>query len=146
MRIKVLALAALVTILLPVLSSSTSAQQDVTWKPIPFAIVRYNDDAPKSWGIYHGDKKGVVLIRLWKRYLLVRIADQEVFDLDPSKVKVVGENVQYSPSDIPSDPIAVSEWKERNVGPMVRIRFRFGTSGNFMDIELPTRPDGKSAY
>ena len=117
-----------------------------TWKPIPFAIVRYNDDAPKSWAIYHGEKKGVVLIRLWKRYLLVRIQDQEVYDLDPSKIKAAGDDVEFALTDVPDNPSEVSEWKERNVGPMVRIRFRFGKTGNYMDIELPTRADGKSQY
>src|ERR1044072_4290506 len=41
------------------------------WKTLPFAIVRYNDDAPKSWNVYRGDRKGIYLVRVWKRYLLI---------------------------------------------------------------------------
>src|SRR2546422_8420437 len=41
------------------------------WKPVAFAIVKFNDEAPKSWNIYHTEKKGLLLVHLWKRYLLV---------------------------------------------------------------------------
>jgi len=50
------------------LAQQKSKQQ---WKTLPFAIVRYNDDAPKSWNVYRGEHKGVYLVRLWKRYLLI---------------------------------------------------------------------------
>ena len=116
------------------------------WKPVQFAIVRYNDDAPASWNIYHGEKRGVLLVRLWKRYLLINVQDQEVYDIDPDKVKAQGENVEWSPSDIPEQPIETTEWKVRDVGPMQRVRFRFGKTGNFLDIQLPLLANGKPAY
>ena len=116
------------------------------WKPVQFAIVRYNDDAPASWNLYHGEKRGVLLMRLWKRYLLVNVPDQEVYDIDPEKVKPQGENVEWSPSDVPDQPIDTSEWKVRDVGPMQRVRFRFGKSGNSLDIQVPLLPNGKPAY
>jgi len=52
-----------------------SAEKSV-WKPVEFAIVRFNDDAPASWNIYHGAKRGVLLVRLWKRYILVDVKQQ----------------------------------------------------------------------
>jgi hypothetical protein len=116
------------------------------WKPVEFAIVRYNDDAPASWNMYHGEKKGLVLLRLWRRYLLVNVQEQEVYELDPDKVKLQGENVEWSPSDLPTDPIETSEWKTRDVGPMRRVKFRFGKTGNFLDIQLPLLVNGKPAY
>ncbi len=62
------------------------AGEKVVWKPVEFAIVRYNDDAPASWNMYHGEKKGLLLLRLWRRYLLVNVQEQEVYELDPDKV------------------------------------------------------------
>src|SRR5579863_3127117 len=60
------------------------AQKNGTqWKTLPFAIVRYNDDAPKSWNVYRGDHKGRYLVRLWKRYLLIDTDSQSVFEIDP---------------------------------------------------------------
>jgi hypothetical protein len=125
----------------------SSGGEKLTWKPVDFAIVRYNDDAPASWNMYHGEKKGLLLIRLWRRYLFLNVQDQEVYELDPQKVKVQGDsNVEWSASDLPSDPIETSEWKVRDVGPMRRIVFRFGKNGNFLDIQLPLQINGKPMY
>jgi hypothetical protein len=96
--------------------------------------------------MYHGEKKGLLLLRLWRRYLLVNVQEQEVYELDPDKVKLQGENVEWSPSDLPTDPIETSEWKTRDVGPMRRVKFRFGKTGNFLDIQLPLLVNGKPAY
>jgi len=121
----------------------TSKQQ---WKSLPFAIVRYNDDAPKSWSVYHGDRKGIYLVRLWKRYLLIDTDSQSAFEIDPGRVKVQGENAQLSTADIPGEPIETSEWKSRNAGPVIRHRFRFGPTGNFMELQIPVLPNGRPAY
>ena len=90
-------------------SGGAHAGEKVVWKPVEFAIVRYNDDAPASWNMYHGEKKGLLLLRLWRRYLLVNVQEQEVYELDPDKVKLQGENVEWSPSDLP-------DRSDRNVG------------------------------
>jgi hypothetical protein len=126
--------------------AQSSAEKKQTWKPVQFAILRFNDDAPKSWNIYHGEKKGVLLVRLWKRYMLVNIPDQEVYDLDPEKIKSQGDSVEWSPADLSDDPVETSEWKIRDVGLVRRIRFRFGKNGSVLDIQLPLLPNGKSAY
>ncbi len=122
-----------------------SADQKV-WKPVQFAIVRFNDDAPKSWNIYHGEKRGVLLVRLWKRYMLVDVKEQEVYEVDPEKVKPQGENVEWSPADISDPPVETSEWKVRDVGLVQRVRFRFGKNGSFLEIQVPLLPNGKTAY
>lgn len=127
-------------------SAQSTVDKKQAWKPVQFAIVRFNDDAPKSWNIYHGEKHGVLLVRLWKRYMLVNIADQEVYDIDPEKVKAQGENVEWSAADLPDQPVETSEWKIRDVGPVQRIRFRFGKNGSVLDIQLPLLPNGKPAY
>jgi len=125
------------------LAQQKSKQQ---WKTLPFAIVRYNDDAPASWNMFHGDKKGLLLLRLWRRYLLVKVQEQEVLEIDPGTVKIQGENAEWAPADAPTEPIETSDWKVRDVGPMQRVRFRFGTSGNFLDIQIPRLANGKPAY
>lgn len=121
-------------------------QASKQWKTVPFAIVRYNDDAPKSWNVYHGERKGIYLVRLWKRYLLIDTDSQNVYEVDPAKVKVAGENAELAAADIPAEPIELSEWKSRNSGPVIRHRFRFGQSGNFMELQIPVLPNGKPAY
>jgi hypothetical protein len=123
-----------------------AAGEKAVWKPVQFAIVRYNDDAPASWNMFHGEKKGLLLLRLWRRYLLVNVREQEVYEIDPSTVKIQGENAEWAPADAPTEPVETSEWKVRDVGPMQRVRFRFGTAGNFLDIQIPRLANGKPAY
>src|SRR5260370_10806189 len=128
----------------PVSAAQQSAKQQ--WKTLPFDIGRYNDDAPKSWNVYRGDRKGIYLVRLWKRYLLIDTDSQNVFEIDPAKIKIEGENVVLATSDIPVEPIEISEWKTRNSGPVLRHRFRFGQRGNFMELQIPVQFNGRPAY
>jgi hypothetical protein len=142
---------ALVFLLVVTFASSAQAQtapaeKKSVWKPVSFAILKFNDQPPKSWNIYHSEKRGMILVRIWKRYLLMDLEEQEVYDIDPEKIKAQGENVEWSNAAVPNDPIDVSEWKQRNVGQLERIRFRFGTAGHFLEVQLPLRPDGKSLY
>ena len=46
----------------PLRSQTTAeASKPVEWKSVSFAIVRFNDEAPASWNIYHTSKRGVLL-------------------------------------------------------------------------------------
>jgi hypothetical protein len=54
--------------------------------------------------------------------------------------------VEWSPSEVPDAPIETSEWKVRDVGPVQRIRFRFGKAGHFLDMQLPLQANGKPRY
>ena len=131
------------------LSATTAAGEQKNkqhWKSLPFAIVRYNDDAPKSWNVYRGERKGVYLVRLWKRYLLIDTNSQSAFEIDPGTVKVEGENAELAVGDIPSDPLEISEWKSRDAGPVLRHRFRFGQTGNYLELQIPLQINGKPAY
>jgi len=142
-----LLIAAALLLFLPCIAcAQTEPPRKLTWKSVEFAIIRFNDEAPNSWNIYHGEKKGIVLVRLWKRYMLVRIADEEVYDIDPRKIAVHGDSVDWSPADIPDKPIEITEWKARNVGSMERIRFRFGKNGHYLEIQLPLAINGDPMY
>lgn len=147
--------AALLRITIPVLAfvtlvhvalAQSDAAKKLTWHPLEFAIVRFNDTAPNSWNIYHSEKKGVLLVRLWKRYLLVNVSDEEVYDIDPQKIKVVGDSVEWSYADIPEKPIETPDWKERNMGPVERVRFRLGKDGHYLELQIPLGPNGRPIY
>ena len=81
---------------LPFQARSQSAEKKLVWKSVAFAIVKFNDEAPKSWNIYHTEKKGLLLVHLWKRYLLVDMKEQEAYEIDPQTVKPHGEDVEWS--------------------------------------------------
>ncbi len=118
----------------------------MTWKSVEFAIVRFNDQAPNSWNIYHSEKKGILLVRLWKRYMLVRIPDEEVYDIDPQKIAVHGDSVEWSYADIPDKPVEVVDWKEKNVGSMQRVTFRFGKNGHVLELQIPLTVNREPMY
>lgn len=133
-------------LLFSALPQAPAPEKKLVWKPVQFAIVRFNEQAPQAWNLYHAEKHSVLLMKLWKRYLLLDIKEQEAYEVDPQTVKPQGDNVEWSLSDLPSDPIETSEWKERDAGLVERIRFRFGKAGHFLEIQLPLKPDGKIAY
>jgi len=126
--------------------AQTEAAKKLTWHTLEFAILKFNDAAPNSWNIYHSEKKGVLLVRLWKRYLLVKVSDEEVYDIDPEKIKVVGDAVEWSYADIPEKPIDTPDWRERDIGPMELIRFRLGKDGHFLELQIPLGINGRPIY
>ena len=142
---RIVGLCALACALVAVAQAQSTEKQSL-WKAVPFAIVKFNDEAPASWNIYHTEKRGLLLVRLWKRYMLINLHDEEVFDIDPQTVKQLGDNVEWSLSDAPDQPVEISEWKQRDVGSLQRIRFRFGKDGHFLEMQIPLRPDGKPLY
>ncbi len=137
---------ALATIGVFVSSPVSAVPQKLVWKSVEFAIVKFNDEAPKSWGMYHTEKKGLLLVRIWKRYLLVDTKEQEVYEIDPQTVKPAGDNVEWSLTDKPSEPIETAEWKTRDIGPMQRVAFRLGKGGHVLDLQIPLKPNGQPAY
>src|SRR5271165_5877881 len=127
-------------------TAQTESGKKSTWQTIQFGIVKFNDVAPNSWNIYHGEKKGLLLVRLWKRYLFVDVQEEEVYDIDPRNIKVVGDTVEWSLADVPDKPIDTPEFKERNVGLVDRVRFRLGKDGHYLELQIPMGPTGKPIY
>ena len=145
MRLSRLAWSAVVmaTTVLPVFAQ---AQKKPVWKSVEFAIVKFNDEAPKSWSMYHTEKKGLLLVRIWKRYLLVDVKEQEAYEIDPQTVKPAGDNVEWSLAEKPSEPLETPEWKTRDVGPMEQVSFRLGKSGYVLQLQIPLKANGQPAY
>jgi hypothetical protein len=135
-------------ILIVLLSSNhrVCAAPKTVWKSVEFAIVKFNDEAPKSWGMYHTEKKGLLLVRIWKRYLLVNVKEEEVHEIDPQTVKATGDNVEWSPADKPSEPLETPEWKTRDVGPMEQLSFRLGKGGSVLQLQIPLKINGQPMY
>ena len=131
---------------LPPQARSQSAEKKLVWKSVAFAIVKFNDQAPKSWNIYHTEKKGLLLVHLWKRYLLVDMKEQEAYEIDPQTVKLHGEGVEWSTADKPDQPIETPDWKTRDVGSVQLVRFRLGKDGHVLELQIPLLINGKPAY
>jgi len=128
-------------------SRAQAPEKKLLWKPVQFAILKFDNEPPKSWNAYHAEgRRGWILIRLWKRYLLVDLREQEVFDLDPQKFAPQGTSLEWPLAELPEKPVEITEWNERDVGPLHRVRFRFGKKGHAVEIQLPQRADGHPIY
>src|SRR5580692_12957586 len=90
-------------ILFSALPQAASPEKKAVWKPVQFAIVRFNEQAPQTWNIYHSEKREALLVKLWKRYLYLDLKEGEVYEVNPQTMKPQGENVEWSLSDLPSD-------------------------------------------
>ena len=130
----------------PLCAQAPSSHNKLVWKSVGFAIVKFNDEAPKSWNIYHAEKKGLLLVQLWKRYLLINMKEQEVFEIDPQTVKPAGDNVEWSLADKPAEPIETPEWKTRDLRSMELVKFRLGKDGHFLELQIPLLVNGKPVY
>ncbi len=142
------------------LSAQTqSSEKKLLWKSVGFAIVKFNDEAPKSWNIYHTEKKGLLLVQLWKRYLLIDMKEQEAYEIDPQTVKPQeayeidpqtvkphGQEVEWSLADKPDQPLETPEWKTRDLRSMEMVKFRLGKDGHFLELQLPLLVNGKPVY
>jgi hypothetical protein len=118
------------------------AGNTIIWKPLGQAILMLDGKPPKTWNAYGAAKHDHwILVLLWQRYLLLDLREQAVYDLDPQKLKPKGETLEWSETDKPAEPIAITDWETRDVGPTRRIRFKFGKSGNLFEIQVPLRPD-----
>ena len=130
----------------PLQGQSQSSEKKLLWKSVGFAIVKFNDQAPKSWNIYHTEKKGVLLVHLWKRYLLVDTKEQEAYEIDPQTVKQHGEDVEWSLADKPDQPLETPDWKTKDLRSMQMVKFRLGKDGHFLEMQLPLLANGKPVY
>ena len=124
-----------------------NAADRVMWKPIDQVILQLNGKAPKTWNVYRAEKRdGWVLVKLWRRYLLIDEREQAVYDLDPQKLKAKGEELEWSETDKPAKAIEISEWSTRNIGPARRIRFKFGSDGGVLEVQVPQKRDLRPFY
>src|SRR5260370_35477284 len=121
----------------PPRAHSQSVEKKLLWKSVAFAIVKFNDDAPKSWNIYHTEKKGLLLVRLWKRYLLVDMKEQEAYEIDPQTVKQRAEDVEWSPADNPDQPLESPDWTTSDVGSMLLVIYRLGKDSHVLELPVP---------
>jgi hypothetical protein len=74
------------------------------------------------------------------------VQDEEAYDIDPQKIIVQGNFVEWSLRDVPDKPIETPEWKDRNVGLVERIRFRLAKDGHFLELQIPVAPNGRPIY
>jgi len=115
----------------------------VPWKTIDDAILRVNDVAVKDWSVYQtGKKRDPLLLQIGNRFLLIEVHDQQLFEIDSSKVARRSDaEVDWDPADRPSQPLASSDWRAGDVGAAMQITLKITAENRAINLELPHPPD-----
>jgi len=111
---------------------------------VGFAIVKFNDEAPKSWNIITRRKRGCCwyvcgsAIYWWT-------GGTGGYEIDPQTVKQRGEVVEWSPADnrtnrsrLPNGKPAMSAACSGEVSPR--------QDGHILELQIPILINGKPAY
>ncbi len=140
-----LGIASAIALSLPV--AANGAADKITWKPLDQAIISVDGKAPQFWNVYTGDKQNrLVLVQLWKRYLLVDRKEEAVYDIDPKKLAKKDDGLEMSFYAKPEKPLALSEWSTKDMGVTLRLRFRLKPDGRLIELQLPHKPDLRGLY
>jgi hypothetical protein len=114
----------------------------VSWKEIENALLRVNDAPVKEWGVFQsGKKRDPLLVQIGTRFLLIKIHEREIFEVDASTVKRRPDELLWNPNDHPAQPLAISDWDASEMEALFRIRARINTEDRLLDIELPHQLD-----
>ena len=113
-----------------------------SWKIIDDALFRVNDAPVKDWGVYQtGKKRDPLLLQMNNRFLLVKIHDRQLFEVDPAKVQHKTDELLWDPADRSAQPLATSNWEAGDTEAVYRIRAKINSEDRLLDIELPHQLD-----
>ncbi len=117
--------------------TTPAKDKPAAWKGIDDALLRVNDAPVKDWGVYQtGKKRDPLLVQINNRFLLIKIHEHELFEVDPAKVQHKSDELIWDPSDHPTQPLAISDWDAGDTEAVFRIRAKINEK-DLLDIELP---------
>ena len=114
----------------------------VSWKGIDEALLLVNDNPVKDWGVYQaGNKRDPLLLQMGSRFLLIKIHDRQLFEIDKSKVQTKADELLFDASDHPAAPLATTDWDAADTEAVFRIRAKITGENRLLDLELPHQLD-----
>ena len=146
------ALAALTLVLLSVawsLAGGTAfaGNKTILWKPSEQALLRVDDRPLPIWNVYQeGKKANPLLVQMGARFLLIDGHDQQVFEIDATKIAHKGADLSWDPADRPQKPLETSDWAVRDVGLAYRITAKLVAEGHVLNVQIPHPLDIRSVY
>jgi hypothetical protein len=125
------------------LAAGTLAKdKPASWKLIEDALFRVNEAPVKEWGVYQsGKKRDPLLLQMDKRFLLIKIHDRQIFEVDASKVQRKSDELLWDPADHPAQPLTTSDWDAGDTEAVYRMRAKINSEDRLLDIELPHQLD-----
>jgi hypothetical protein len=110
----------------------------LSWKLIDDALFRVNDAPVKDWGVFQsGKRRDPLIIQMDKRFLLVKIHERQIFEVDPARIQQKTDELLWDPSDHTAQPLSTSDWDVGDTEAVFRIRAKISAEDRLLDIELP---------
>jgi len=137
-----------IVVLLAIVASIQAAEK-IVWKPMERASLKINDKPQKIWNVYFVQKEKkelLLLVQVWRRYLLVNYRDREIYDIDPAKLERKDKDLLWSEADKPAKPVPTEDWLVRDVGPLKRIRVKLTAEDRVLEVQIPIQPDYRPFY
>lgn len=136
-----------VSLLLLVVCATAVPADTILWKPLEQAMLSVEGKAPPFWNVYSSGKQNqLLLVQLWKRYLMVDAKEQTVYDIDPKTLTKKGADLEFQLSAKPARPLPSAEWASKDMGVTYRLRFKLAPDGRLIEIQIPHRPDLRGLY
>ena len=111
------------------------------------AVLKVDDQPVKIWNVYQAAKnRHMVLVQLWRRYLLLDIKAQQVYDIDPATLEQKGKELRGPALGKTAKPLPTDGWDLRDLGPAEMVRFKLVTEGRVLEVQLPHPLDARVAY
>jgi hypothetical protein len=132
------------TIFLLCAAAATTFAKDkpVSWKEIGDALLRVNDAPVKEWAVFQTAKKrDPLLVQMGNRFLLIKIHEREIFEVDPASVQHKGDELLWDPNHHPDQPVTISDWDASDNEAVFRIRAKITAEDHLLDVELPHQLD-----
>lgn len=131
--------------------TAAAADSDaIRWKEIDESEVKLDGKPPIAANVYLPDKKskkkGMVLVLLGHRYLLLDTNGHLVYAVFLSDITKNGADILTADLEQPSRAIPSTDWTSRDVGPAQLIKLTLGDYNRVLEVELPHPVDLRSLY
>ncbi len=128
-------------------ASLSGSTEKLVWKPLEQAMLSVEGKAPPFWNVYTADKQNqILLVQLWKRYLMVDTKEQAVYDIDPKSLSKKGTGLELPLAAKPARPLPSADWAVKDMGVTYRLRFKLAPDGRLIEVQIPHRPDLRGLY
>ena len=122
--------------------ATLAKSKPISWKGIDEALLLVNENPVKDWGVYQaGNKRDPLLLQMGSRFLLIKIRERQIFEIDKSKVQTKPDELLFDPSDHPADPLGTTDWDAADTEAVFRIRAKISGEDRLLDLELPHQLD-----
>jgi hypothetical protein len=119
----------------------------LVWKSVDGAQLKLADRPLKIWNVYQPEKKkNLVLVLLYRRYVMLDLKAKTVYEVDPTTLTHSGDDLHSDDPEVSGKLIPSSEWYSRDVGPAQMIRVRLGDYGAMIEVALPHMPDLRRGF